>query len=71
MTEIFRDVLDDPAIVLARATTAADIEDWDSLAQISLLVAIEREFKIQITLAESKSLANVGEMIDLVAGKTG
>jgi acyl carrier protein len=69
LTDIFRDVFDNPSIALERETTAADIEDWDSLAQISLLVAIENEFKIHFTLAESKALANVGDMMDLVAGK--
>lgn len=69
MTEIFRDVLDHSSLVLTRETTAGDVEDWDSLAQISLLVAIEKEFDIHFTLAETKQLANVGEMLDLVAAK--
>jgi acyl carrier protein len=69
MTQIFRDVLDNDAIVLTRETTASDVEDWDSLAQISLLVAIEKEFSIHFTLAETKQLANVGEMLDLVTAK--
>jgi len=43
---IFRDVFDDEDIVLTNETTANDIEDWDSLAQINLIVAIRREFKI-------------------------
>jgi acyl carrier protein len=71
MTGIFRDVLDQASLVLSRETTAADVEDWDSLAQISLLVAIEGEFGIHFTLAETKQLADVGDMLDLVAAKLG
>lgn len=71
LTDIFRDVLDQSSLVLTRETTAADVEDWDSLAQISLLVAIEKDFAVHFTLAETKQLANVGEMLDLVAAKLG
>ena len=66
---IFRDVFDDDSIVLTRATSAVDIEDWDSLAQINLIVASEKHFKVKFSLIELASLNNVGDMIDLVAGK--
>jgi acyl carrier protein len=66
VTEIFKDVLDNDTIVLFRETTARDIEEWDSLAHINLIVAIEKEFKIKFDLIELKSLQNVGEMLDLI-----
>lgn len=69
LTEVFRDVLDRDTIVLSRETTAADIEEWDSLAHISLLVAIEKEFKISLSLAEVEQLRNVGDMFDLIQRK--
>jgi acyl carrier protein len=69
LTEIFKDVFDNNSIVLSRETTAADIEDWDSLAQISLLVAIEKEFKINLSLDEVKALQNVGGMLDIIQRK--
>ena len=69
LTEIFRDVLDRDSIVLARDTTAADIEEWDSLNHISLIVVIEKEFHIQLKLAEIKLLQNVGDMLDLIEEK--
>jgi len=68
-TEIIRDVLDDENIVLCRETTANDVEDWDSLAHISIIVAIEKEFKIKFDLYELKPLKNVGEMLDLIQTK--
>jgi len=71
LTEIFQDIFDDDEIVLTDATTADDIEDWDSLEQINLLVAIEKQFKIKFQLADVSSLENVGAMVDLVAKLVG
>ena len=69
VTEIFKDVLDDDDIELFRETTAADIEDWDSLNHISLIVAIENEFKTKFELTEIKQLRDVGDMLDLILRK--
>ena len=66
LTEIFQDVFDDDEIVLTEETTADDIEDWDSLEQINLLVAIEKQFNIKFQLADVADLENVGAMADLV-----
>ena len=66
LTEIFRDIFDDEEIELTDETTSDDIEDWDSLEQINLLVAIEKKFSIKFQLAEVSHLANVGDMVDLV-----
>lgn len=69
LTEVFRDVLDRSSIVLSRETTAADIEEWDSLAHISLLMAIEKEFQISLKLTDVERLQNVGDMFDLIQRK--
>ena len=66
LTEIFRDIFDDEEIELTDETTADDIEDWDSLEQINLLVAIEKKFSIKFKLDEVSHLANVGDMVTLV-----
>ena len=66
LTEIFQDVFDDDEIVLTDATTADDIEDWDSLEQINLLVAIEKKFSVKFQLSDVNGLANVGDMVSLV-----
>jgi acyl carrier protein len=70
LTEIFRDVLDYPELVLTDDLTADKVDGWDSLSHIDLLVAIERAFKIKFATREVTSLKNVGALIDLVMAKT-
>ena len=66
---IFRDVFDDEDIVLTNETTANDIEDWDSLAQINLIVAIRREFQINFDLEEVSKYKNVEDMVKAIEKK--
>lgn len=67
--EIFRDVFDDESLNIANETNANDIEEWDSLEQINLIVAMENVFKIKFTIDEVSELKNVGEMISLITKK--
>ena len=72
LTEIFRDVFDDDEITIDAETTAADIEDWDSLSNIELLVAIEKDFDgIKFSTGEVANMKNVGEMVGVIKQKTG
>ena len=66
MNEIFRNVFDDDSIELDDETSADDIEDWDSLEQINLVVSIENEFEMMFDMNEIANLANVGEMVDSI-----
>ena len=64
---VFRDYFDDEDITVTEATTAADIEDWDSLEHINLIVSIEREFGIKFTMGETTEMKNVGEMVNAIS----
>jgi acyl carrier protein len=66
---IFIDTLDDENIILSYETVADDVEEWDSLNHIQLVVAIEKHFKIRFTAREIQSWQNVGEMIDCILTK--
>ncbi len=66
LTEIFRDVFDDDSIVISEKTTAADIEDWDSIEHINLIGAVEDEFGMRFKMKEVAGMKNVGEMINII-----
>ena len=69
VTLIFRDVFDDDSLIITDSTNSSDIEDWDSLEHIALVVSMENEFGLKFDLKEVNKLANVGEMVDLIASK--
>jgi acyl carrier protein len=69
VNDIFIDTLDNEDITLTYETTAKDVDDWDSLNHIQLVVAIERYFKIRFTSQEIQSWNNVGEMLDCISAK--
>ncbi|MBP5660104.1 MAG: acyl carrier protein [Lachnospiraceae bacterium] len=71
LNEVFRDVFDDESIEVNDATTANDIEGWDSLEHINLVVAVEKCFGIKFNMGEVAKLKNVGEMMDLILSKIG
>jgi acyl carrier protein len=66
---VFHDVLDNPSIRLSAATTAADVEDWDSLNHIQLVVAVEKKFGVKFTSAEIQGWNNVGDMLACIRAK--
>lgn len=66
VNDIFIDILDNEDIKLGRETTAKDVDEWDSLNHIQLIVAIEKHFKIRFNSGEITSWKNVGEMIDAI-----
>lgn len=65
LTKVFRDVFDDDEIVISPATTARDVDGWNSLTNIRLMISIEVEFAIKFDVGEFQEYRSVG---DLVAG---
>ena len=64
VNNIFKLVLDDDDIDLQRNITADEVDDWDSLNHIQLIVGIEKHFKIRFSSSQIRSWLNVGEMCD-------
>ena len=71
LNEIFRQVLDNDSIALTPEMTAEDVEGWDSMNHIFIVVEIEKRFGIKFQAAEMEELKNVGELAGLVRAKVG
>lgn len=69
LNDVFRNVFDDEEIVVTETTTSDDIEDWDSLEHINLIVAIEKAFGIKFNIGEIHSMECVGDMAKLISAK--
>ena len=67
LNRVFQEVFDDRTIRVGPQTTADDIDDWDSLEHITLISAVEREFRMKFKMGEISSMRNVGEMAQIIA----
>lgn len=67
--EVFRDELELDDLVLEDETTADDVEEWDSLSHVQLVVALEKSFNIKFTSREILSWDNVGDLVDCISKK--
>ena len=68
LTSVFRSIFDDDSIVLTATTSADDIEEWDSLNQIKIILACEQVFNVKLNSRKVNTLANVGQMEDYLDG---
>jgi acyl carrier protein len=66
---IFREVFDDDTIEIAPETTANDVDGWDSLSHVNLVLAVEAKFKIRFTQRELLTFRNVGDLHNAIAAK--
>lgn len=69
LNEVFRDVFDDDRIKVTAATTADDIEDWDSIEHINLIGAVEDEFGLRFKMGEVSGMKNVGDMAAIILAR--
>jgi acyl carrier protein len=69
LTAIFRESLDNDALDLTESTTARDVEGWDSITHVLIVVAVEKKFKVKFTAGEIQKLSNVGELAALIRSK--
>ena len=67
--DVFIDVFDDENLEINHSTNSEDIEEWDSLNHIQLVLSIEKSFSVRFKTGEIQSLKDVGEMIDLLEEK--
>jgi acyl carrier protein len=70
LTAIFRTVFEDPSLAVTPATTAEEVDGWDSVNHVVLVVAIERRFGVKFKTAEIEMLKNVGDLIRLIARRS-
>jgi acyl carrier protein len=69
LTEIFREIFDDPTLELTPDTTAEMIPQWDSMSQVTLAVEIEHRFGIKLKAAEMEQMRSVSELLELVQSR--
>ena len=71
LTAIFRETLDNDGLILTETTTAKDVEGWDSITHVLIVVAVEKKFRVKFTAGEIQQLQNVGDLAALVRRKQG
>ena len=67
--EVFRDVFDEPDLVITRNSNAENVENWDSMTHVNLVTAIEKRYKVKFALGELQEMKNVGDLLDLLQRK--
>ena len=70
LNTIFREVFEDGSIQVTQEMTANDVEKWDSLSHLAMVIAVEKEFRIKFKLKELVSMKNVGDLINTIVSKT-
>lgn len=66
---VFRSIFEDEDIIISRDTTAQDIESWDSVQNVTLMLEVETEFGVRFSTSEMAYLKNVGDLVDLIEKK--
>lgn len=67
INEIFHDIFSDDSIVITESSNAADVEEWDSLNNIQIVIAVEKTFKVKFKSSDIRAWAKVGDMVDAIS----
>ena len=68
--KVFQNVFDLPELTIHSEMVASDVDAWDSLSHIHLIVALEKEFSIKFNVSEVVSFQNVGDLLKIIDNKT-
>ena len=71
LRKVVVEVFDDDEVLLEPSTTAADVDGWDSISNIELMIALEQEFRIRFNTGEMAALANVGQLVERISTRLG
>ena len=71
LQNVFREFFGDDSLVLEEVTTAEDVADWDSLANVELMVEIEEHFGVRFRTGQVAELANIGQLVDVILADAG
>jgi len=69
LTQIFHDLFDDPELSLTPSLTAKDVDGWDSLNHVRLVLSVQKAFGVKFSASEISKLSNVGEFVQLIEAK--
>lgn len=70
LTEVFHDVFDEDDLVVGPELSARDVDGWDSLTHIRLILTVEKAFSVKFSTTEIGKLQNVGELVALIKSRT-
>jgi acyl carrier protein len=70
LSDIFKDVFDEDSIEVTADLSAKDVDAWDSLAHIRLILTVEKAFKVKFSTSELGKLENVGGLVALIKART-
>jgi acyl carrier protein len=69
LSKVFQDFFDDASLQITESTTASDIDGWDSLTHINLIVEVEKQFGIRLSTGDVRGLQNIGDFITVIVKK--
>ena len=69
LSQVFADVFDQDSIEVTPELSAKDVDGWDSLTHIRLILTIEKAFKVRFSTSEIGKLANVGDLVTLIKAR--